>query len=224
MIPLKDDNPTRSFPLVTILLIAANCLIFFYQMTLPYRDGQMFIYQYGLIPLELTNLQDMTPEVPFPVWLSPFSSMFLHGDFWHLAGNMLYLWIFGNNIEDYLGRFKFVVFYIVSGLAAVTMFVMFSPRGDIPLVGASGAIAGILGAYMVLFPRAKVLTLIWILFFIRMIWLPAVFILGYWFVIQLLMAISSSGNEGGGIAWFAHVGGFIFGWIYIRLRRRKQIS
>ncbi len=223
MLPLKNDNPTRCIPIFTIGLIAVNCLIHFYQMTLPYKMAQLFVYQFGLIPIEVIHFRDMTPDIPFPVLLSPFSSMFIHGDLVHLGGNMLYLWIFGKNIEDYLGHSKFLIFYLMSGLAAVALFVLFNPHGTAPLVGASGAIAGILGAYMVVFPRARVLTLIWIIFIIRLIWLPAVFILGYWFVIQLLMALSSIGlPEGGGVAWFAHIGGFVFGWLYIRRQRKRK--
>lgn len=229
MIPLKDDNPTRSIPVVTYALIAVNCLVYFYQMTLPVRAEQLFVYQFGLIPTEIIHLTDMTPNIPFPVLLSPFSSMFIHGDLMHLLGNMLYLWIFGNNVEDFLGHFKFIIFYILSGLAAVALFVVFEPLGEVPMVGASGAIAGILGAYFVLYPRAKVLTFIWILFFIRIIWIPAIFILGYWFVIQLIMGASSLGSSGSGVAWFAHVGGFAFGWMVMRVRfkqvrRRKSSS
>ncbi len=223
MIPLKDDNPVSRTPIVTIGLIIANCLVFLYQMTLSAQGEQLFVFRYGLIPMEITHLTDMTPEVPFPVLLSPFTSMFLHSDLWHLGGNMLYLWIFGNNVEDYLGRGKFFGFYLLSGLAAVALFVVFDPNGKIPLVGASGAIAGILGAYMVVFPRARVLTLIWIIFFIRLIWLPALFLLGYWFVLQLVMGASTIGAaEGGGVAWFAHVGGFAFGWLVLRFYHRKK--
>lgn len=224
MIPLKDDNPVQRVPIITVGLILTNCLVFLYQITLSAQAEQLFVFQYGLIPLEITRLTDLTPDIPFPVLLSPFSSMFVHGDLWHLAGNMLYLWIFGNNIEDYLGRFRFLGFYILSGLAAVALFVLFSPQSKVPLVGASGAIAGVLGAYMVVFPRARVLTLIWIIFFIRLIWLPAVFLLGYWFVLQLIMGASTIGDTGGGgVAWFAHVGGFAFGWLLIRLYRRIKL-
>ena len=222
MIPLKDDNPVRHVPVVTIGLIAVNCLVFLYQLTLSPTAEQMFLFQFGLIPTEITHMADLTPDIPFPVWLSPFSSMFLHGGLWHLLGNMLYLWIFGNNVEDHLGRIRFLGFYILSGLAAVTLFVAFSPHGKVPMVGASGAIAGVLGAYMVLFPRARVLTLIWIIFFLRLIWLPAVFLLGYWFVLQIIMGASTIGaSDGGGVAWFAHVGGFVFGWLIIRLFGRR---
>lgn len=223
MIPLKDDNPTGRIPIFTVGLILINCAVYLYQMTLPVRAEQLFIFQYGLIPVEITHLSDMTPRIPFPFWLSPFTSMFMHGDLMHLAGNMLYLWIFGNNIEDYLGHIKFLVFYILSGLAAAALFIIVEPGGEIPMVGASGAIAGILGAYLVLYPRARVLTFIWIIFFIRMFWLPAVFLLGYWFVLQLIMGLSSMGaSQGGGVAWFAHIGGFAFGWLAIRYIRRRR--
>jgi membrane associated rhomboid family serine protease len=222
MFPLKDDNPLLRTPVVTIALIAVNCLVFLYQITLSSQGQQLFFLRYGLIPIEITHMADMTPQAPFPVLLSPFSSMFVHGDLLHLGGNMLYLWIFGNNVEDYLGRFKFLGFYFLSGLAAVALFAALSPNSQVPLIGASGAIAGILGAYMVLFPRARVLTLIWIIFIIRLIWLPAVFLLGYWFVIQLIMGASTIGeSNGGGVAWFAHIGGFGFGWLVIRLFRRS---
>lgn len=224
MIPLKDDNPTERIPIITIGLIAINCMIHFYQFALPYQETQLFIYQFGLIPVEITHFRDMTPDIPFPVLLSPFSSMFLHGDILHLGGNMLYLWIFGNNIEDSLGHIRFLIFYLLSGLAAVALFILFDPNGTVPLVGASGAIAGLLGAYIVAFPRARVLTLIWIIFFIRLIWLPAIFILGYWFVIQILMAFSALGTQqSGGVAWFAHVGGFVFGWLYFRRKKKKAL-
>lgn len=223
MFPLKDDNPTNTVPVVTVGLIIINCLIYLYQSLLPPNQEQLFVFQYGLIPIEITRFTDMTPDIPFPVWLSPFSSMFLHGDIWHLGGNMLYLWIFGNNIEDHLGHVKFFGFYLLSGLAAAALFIIFSPNGKVPMVGASGAIAGVLGAYMVLFPRARVLTFIWILFFIRMVWLPAMLLLGFWFVIQLVMGLSTVGNPGGGgVAWFAHVGGFVFGWLIMRRKKRKR--
>lgn len=225
MIPLKDDNPTNRRPYVTVGLILVNCAVFIYQLTLSPRAEQLFVFQYGLLPIELTRFTDMTPEIPFPVLLSPFTSMFIHGDLWHLAGNMLYLWIFGNNVEDYLGHVKFTGFYLLSGLAAVGLFVLFEPAGKIPMVGASGAIAGILGAYLVVYPRARVLTFIWIIFIIRMIWLPAIFLLGYWFILQIIMGLSSMGaSSGGGVAWFAHVGGFAFGWLIVRFYHRRRLS
>jgi membrane associated rhomboid family serine protease len=176
-----------------------------------------------MLPAEITHFSELTPELAFPVILTPITSMFLHGGFAHLGGNMLYLWIFGNNIEDHMGHVKFAIFYLISGLAAVALFTLFEPNGTTPLIGASGAISGVLGAYMVMYPRARVLTLIWIVFFIRLIWLPAVFILGYWIVIQLFMALSSvNAQQAGGVAWFAHIGGFAFGWIYFRSKRKKK--
>lgn len=224
MFPLKDDISTTRLPIITIALIVINCLIHFYRMTLPFQEAQMTVFQFGLIPAEIVHMTDMTPGAAFPVWLSPFTSMFLHGDLWHLGGNMLYLWIFGNNIEDYLGPVRFLIFYLVSGLAAVALFVALNPNGTVPMIGASGAIAGILGAYFVLFPRARILTLIWVIFIIRLVWLPAIFILGYWFIIQLVMGVSSLASQGGGIAWFAHVGGFAFGWLYFRVRTALRRS
>ncbi|MDD4050624.1 MAG: rhomboid family intramembrane serine protease [candidate division Zixibacteria bacterium] len=218
MFPLKDDNPISRLPIITIVLIVINCLAHFYRMTLPAQEAQLLVFRFGLIPAEVSHLTDMTPKIPFPVWLSPFTSMFLHGDLWHLGGNMLYLWIFGNNVEDHLGPIRFLIFYLVSGLAAVALFVLLKPNGTVPMIGASGAIAGVLGAYFVLFPRARILTLIWIIFIIRLVWLPAIFILGYWFIIQLVMGVSSLSSQGGGVAWFAHVGGFAFGWLFFKLR------
>ncbi len=224
MFPLKDDNPAHKPPIFTVTIIIINCLIHFYKMTLPETASMYFTYQFGLIPLEIINFADLTTDAPFPVWLSPFSSMFIHGDLMHLLGNMLFLWIFGNNIEDHLGHVRFVGFYLISGLAAVALFIVFNPIGRAPLIGASGAIAGVLGAYAVLYPRARVLTLIWIIFFIRLAWLPAMIILGYWFFIQMFMAITNIGmGSQGGVAWFAHVGGFAFGWILARFRYKKMV-
>jgi len=223
--PLKDELPTQNKPYVTIALIAVNALVYLYSALLPRRSFMIFLYQYGVIPVEIVHLTELTPEFSAPILLTPFTSMFLHGGFMHLAGNMLYLWIFGNNIEDHLGPVKFIIFYLVSGLAAVLLFVLFSPGSNVPLVGASGAIAGILGAYLVLHPRARVLTLIWVFYFIRLVHIPASFILGFWFFYQLIMSAISTGS-GGGVAWLAHVGGFAFGYVWFRfvLKRRRQFG
>jgi membrane associated rhomboid family serine protease len=224
-LPIKDENPTRNKPYATFILILINCLVYLYSITKSTRGYQIFLYQFGLIPYEIFHLTELTPEFASPILLSPFTSMFLHGGFMHLAGNMLYLWIFGNNIEDHLGPVKFLLFYFVSGLAAAFLFIIFSPSSDVPMVGASGAIAGVLGAYLVLFPKARVLTVMFLFYFIRMIYLPAKVILGFWFFYQLLMSAVSTGG-GGGVAWLAHVGGFAFGWIWFRflLRRRPKIG
>ena len=210
--PIKDENPTVNKPYVTVSLIVINTLVYLYTFPMNPKVFQIFMYKFGLIPYELVHLEELTPHFSFPVLLTPFTSMFVHGGFMHLLGNMLFLWIFGNNIEDYLGPVKFIIFYLVSGLSAVFLFVLFGPNSQVPLVGASGAIAGVLGAYLVLFPHARIVTLIW-LFFIQVVRIPAKFLLGFWFFYQLLMSVAGGG---GGVAWLAHVGGFAFGYIWFR--------
>jgi len=221
--PIKNENPTVNKPVATIGLIVVNSLIFLYSFLKPAHAFQVFIYQYGLIPYEIVHLTELTPDFHAPILLTPFSSMFLHGGFLHLGGNMLFLWIFGTNIEDSIGPTKFILFYLASGLAAAALFVIFSPNSNVPMVGASGAIAGVLGAYLVAFPRTRILTLVWLFFFIRIIRLPASFMLGFWFIYQLFMSVSGGG---GGVAWLAHVGGFGFGWVWFRFvikKRRRMI-
>jgi membrane associated rhomboid family serine protease len=219
--PLKDENPTVNKPYVTVSLIVINCLVFVYSYLLGERGFQIFVYQYGLIPYEIVHLAELTPEIGIPIFLNPLTSMFLHGGLMHLVGNMLFLWIFGNNIEDILGPVKFTIFYLVGGLAADFLFVLFSPNSQIPLVGASGAIAGVLGGYLVLFPRARIVTLMFIFYFIRIIRMPAKFMLGFWFFYQLFMSLTDTGG-GGGVAWLAHVGGFVFGYLFFKRRQKKQ--
>ncbi len=214
-LPLKDENPTVNKPVVTIAIIVINSLVFLYSIFKPGQGFQIFIYQYGLIPYELVHMTELTPQFSSPIWMTPFTSMFIHSGWLHIGGNMLFLWIFGNNIEDQLGPIKFIFFYIASGLAAVVLFVVFSPNSEVPMIGASGAIAGVLGAYLYLFPRARVLTVVWVFFFIRIVRLPASFMLGFWFLYQLFMSITSTGG-GGGVAWLAHVGGFGFGYVWFR--------
>ena len=217
--PIKDENPTTNKPYVTVGLIVINVLIYLYTFPMSARAFQLFIFKFGLIPYELVHLEELTPELSVPVLLTPFTSMFVHGGFMHLLGNMLFLWIFGNNIEDFLGPVKFIIFYIASGLAAVALFVLFGPNSQVPLVGASGAIAGVLGAYLILYPHARILTLIW-LFFIQIVRIPAKIMLGFWFFYQLLMSLMGGG---GGVAWLAHVGGFAFGWLWFRyIAGRRQ--
>jgi membrane associated rhomboid family serine protease len=223
-LPLKDDNPTHTFSFVTIGLILANCLIFYHQITLPFAASQRFIFQWGAIPYQITH-GEILYQKPFlhPI-LTLLSSMFLHGGFLHLIGNMLYLWIFGNNIEDTLGHFRFLLFYLLAGLCAALTQVFSDPQSTTPMIGASGAVAGILGAYLLLFPRAHVLTLMFIVIFIRLIRVPALIVLGFWFFIQILSV--SAGREGS-VAFFAHIGGFLAGLILVKAfqpqktRRRK---
>ena len=223
MIPLKDNNPTKSFPFVTIILIAINAVVFLYQLSLNNVSGKVFVFTYGAIPYELMNSINLplTPYIPNSVTL--FTSMFLHGGLFHLGGNMLYLWIFGNNIEDSMGHIKFVVFYVICGIAAVFAHTVINPGSKIPMIGASGAIAGVLGAYILLFPRAKVSTLIFFGFFIRIIEIPALIMIGFWIVIQFLSGAMSAGVQGGGIAYFAHIGGFLAGFAFIVFFKKRGV-
>ncbi len=216
-IPIKDENPTRCFPFVTITFIGLNTVIFFYQLFSP-EGLNYFIYRMGAIPYELTHFRAI-PHFPrlFPP-LTLLTSMFLHGSPLHLFGNMLYLWIFGNNIEDYLGFFRFILFYITSGLAASLTHIIFNPGSTVPMIGASGAIAGVLGAYLVLFPNHRVLTFVFLIFYIDIIPVPAAFLLILWFILQVMNV-----GLGGGVAWFAHIGGFLAGVVLINtLHRRKK--
>jgi len=219
-IPLKDENPTLRKPVVTIAIIAINALVYLFSATKDSQGFQAFIIQYGLIPYEITHVSELTPQLPFPVFLNLLTSMFMHGGIMHLAGNMLFLWVFGNNIEDHLGHLKFIFFYLAAGFAADALFILFSPNSQVPLVGASGAIAGILGAYFVLFPKARIHTLIFLVYFIRIVQIPAAVVLGFWIIYQVIMSAMSS-TAGGGVAWLAHVGGFAFGWLLLKLFASK---
>ncbi len=218
MIPLKDDNPTTTYPYITVGLIIINGLIFIYELSLG-RHFEHFLNKYGAIPVFVLN---MTSPIEYPPpYITVFTSMFLHGGFFHIAGNMLYLWIFGNNIEDSMGHLRFVVFYLISGIIAVYTFSIVNPHSTIPMVGASGAVSGVLGAYLILFPRAKVLTLIPFGFYMQIVKVPALFVLGMWIVIQLINGMVS-GGAGGGVAWFAHVGGFLAGIVLVGLFKKRR--
>lgn len=214
-IPIKDDAPTFRTPYVTIALIVINTLVFIFSWSQGLKGFQMITIQFGYIPTELVNSLELTPQLPASAYLTPFTSMFMHGGWMHLIGNMLFLWIYGNNVEDYFGPVKFILFYILSGLSAVALFTIFSPHSQVPLVGASGAIAGVMGGYMVLHPRAKITVLI-IFFFIQFIHVPAKIVLMIWFIYQLFMSLADY-SAGGGVAWMAHVGGFAFGWVALKL-------
>ncbi|HEX8948442.1 MAG TPA: rhomboid family intramembrane serine protease [Dissulfurispiraceae bacterium] len=220
MIPYKDDNPTYSYPFVTVGLIVLNCLVFFWELLTP-MDGDQIAFSYGAIPHNLLTSGGVQSVPPV---LSVFTSMFLHGGFLHIAGNMLYLWIFGDNIEDTLGHVRFFFFYLFSGVSAAYGYALMDPGSTIPMIGASGAISGVLGAYLLLFPRARVHTLIFIGIFWQIVAIPAVIVIGFWIVIQVVNALFSSGAlQHGGVAWFAHVGGFLAGLFTIKLwhpRRR----
>ncbi|MGK7877662.1 MAG: rhomboid family intramembrane serine protease [Xenococcaceae cyanobacterium] len=220
MVPLRDNNPTQITPYVTYGLIAVNILVFLYQISLNSPQLTEFFHFYAVVPKELTaSFKGISVNQPVPEWLTLVTSQFLHGSFLHVAGNMLFLWIFGNNIEEQLGRVKYLIFYLTCGvLAALTQW-FFSVQSGIPSLGASGAIAGVMGAYIIRFPRAEILTLIPLGFFITVFRVPAVFFLGFWFLQQAFYSFASLdvpsniGMESGGIAYWAHAGGFVFGVI-----------
>ena len=216
MIPLKDDIESTKPPIVTTALIAINLLVYVIQV-LSGSGQETWAWKYGLIPVELTRGVELTPAMSTSSTLNLLTSMFLHGGFFHLAGNMLYLWIFGDNVEDRLGHVRFLLFYLISGFAAAFFFIWTEPDLQIPLVGASGAIAGVLGAYLLSYPRARIATLIFFGFFIRVIYIPAVIVLGLWFVLQVISGLPTAGAGGntGGVAFFAHVGGFIAGLLLV---------
>lgn len=218
LFPLYDENPSRSFPFVTIGLIATNVAVFLYELSLgPFLP--QFINTYAMIPANI-------------IWgrsyLTILSSMFLHGGFVHIFGNMLYLWIFGNNVEDTLGHFPFLIFYLLAGLGGAMGHLLVSSASTVPTLGASGAIAGVLGAYIILFPGAYVVTVVPIFYFIRIVRLPALLVIGFWIVIQFLSGLASitaqptATQATGGIAWFAHIGGFLAGVILILILPKKH--
>lgn len=217
MLPFKDNIPTVHFPLITVLLIAINIAVFIYELSLD-AAGQLdsFLIQYGMTPYEITHGVSLVPR-GLPVYVTLFTSMFLHGGWLHIGGNMLYLWIFGNNVEDSMGRGRFVVFYLGCGLLAGLAQIAIDPVSDIPNIGASGAIAGVLGGYLLLYPRARVTTLVFLVVFITVVQLPAILVLLFWFLFQLFYGLSDLGAGTGGVAYFAHIGGFVAGLLAIRL-------
>ena len=236
MIPLKDDIPTRRTPIMTLVFIAINVIVYFLFERGLWELGDVGnerVVEYGAIPIELTEpgtectsaaggTQIACGDGDFagdnaPAWLTPLTSMFMHGSLLHLGGNMLFLWIFGNNIEDSMGRLTFVAFYLLGGFAALGLHVLTDADSAIPTVGASGAIAGVLGAYARLYPRARVVTVVFIIIIFTVVTLPAMLVLGVWFLLQLLPAFSEPSGAGGGVAYFAHIGGFVFGLLAIKL-------
>lgn len=221
MIPLRDINPTERFAIVTFILIVLNGMVFVYELTLGEAAGKLFIESFALIPRRLFSPGTAPGALPAAATL--FTSLFLHGGFLHVAGNMLYLWIFGNNVEDAMGRIRFVLFYLLCGLAAAYAHAFMNSSSLTPMIGASGAIAGVLGAYLLLYPRARVVTLVFFGFYIRTIELPAMAVLGLWFVLQFLNALITSGSAGG-VAWYAHIGGFGAGMLLIGLFKRRDVA
>jgi membrane associated rhomboid family serine protease len=216
VIPLRDKNPTRRTPIITWALIAACFAAFAVELSVSASGGfaalEDFFLEWGAVPVDVSRAieaRDFTDQAIVGV----FTSMFLHGGWLHLLGNMLFLWIFGNNVEDRLGRIPYLLFYLVGGVAAALTQVVIDPQSDIPLVGASGAIAAALGAYLVLFPGARILSLVFLGFFYQLLEVPALIVLGFWFVLQLVSGVGALGAETaqGGVAFFAHIGGFVTG-------------
>jgi membrane associated rhomboid family serine protease len=247
LFPLKDNIPTDGLPVVTLTLIAINVAMYlFFQEAIssPWLNApdEANVVEYGAIPYEFTHAGeecaidgpnivcgDEVSDQP-ATWLTALTSMFMHGGLLHLGGNMLFLWIFGNNVEDSMGPVKFTIFYLLAGFAATAAQIAIDPDAPVPGIGASGAVAGVLGGYLLLFPRARVITVIFIVFFFTIIELPAIAILGFWFIQQVLFGYFDldTGGNAGGVAYFAHIGGFVFGLIAIKLfaddrkRRRQQ--
>jgi membrane associated rhomboid family serine protease len=225
LIPIKDNIPTDRFPLVTFCLILANVVVYVLAVA---HGGSLFsgpdaheLVKYGVSPYQITHPAGRT-------WETVFTAMFMHASILHIAGNMLFLWIFGNNVEDSMGRVRFLAFYVVGGLAALALQVAVEPHSVAPTVGASGAIAAVLGGYVVLYPRARVLTLVLIIFFFTVVEIPATVMLGLWFAVQAAfgaVGLTDPTGAGGGVAYFAHVGGFVFGLLAIRAlaTRRKSV-
>jgi len=221
LIPLKDDNPlTRiRFQYVTVALIAANVAAFLWQVTLPADEARLMMYAFGMVPKVLFGEAILPAEANLiPAPLSLLTSMFLHGGWMHLIGNMLFLWVLGDNVEDSMGHGRFIVFYLATGLAAGLAHALTQPDSTIPTIGASGAISGVIGAYLVLHPKAQILTLV-VRFFIR---IPAFIVLGLWIGLQVMNAAIDDGT-GGGVAWWAHIGGFVAGALLVIPLRRKTL-
>ena len=247
MFPLKDDIPTRRFPILTVALILANVVMFFGFQGAFFGSDEKFderVIEYGAIPYEVSHPGDECSVSPSgqqlicegqegvsgdapsqaSTWLTILTSMFMHGGLLHIAGNMLFLWIFGNNIEDSMGRARFLAFYLLGGLAALLAQVVIQPDAAVPTIGASGAVAAVLGGYALLYPRARVVTVIFIIIFFTFVELPALVVLGLWFLLQLFYGASELSGpvaEGGGVAYFAHIGGFVFGLLLIKLFANK---
>lgn len=215
MIPLKDDNPRLITPFINYGLVVCNIAVFIYQLSLPAPALERFVHAYGAIPANITQGMNLP---------SLFTAMFLHGGFLHLLGNMLYLWIFGDNVEGLMGHGRYLGFYLLCGLAATISHIAIEPSSALPMIGASGAISGVLGAYLLKFPRARVLILVPIFICLTTFRIPALFVLGFWFLTQLTSGLGffHADMSGGGVAWFAHIGGFLAGLLFVKLFERRQ--
>ncbi len=224
-LPLYDDNPARRPAFVTWALIVACVAVFVWQSGLPEAQARLVSVQYGVVPQLFLGGAELPPEYrAIPAWASPASSMFMHGGWLHLGGNMLFLWIFGNNVEEAMGRFRYLLFYGLSGYAAALFQSVLDIQSTVPMVGASGAIAGVLGAYALLYPRANVRTLVVVLIFFRVISVPAAAILFGWFLMQTISGLQVPPGVQGGVAYFAHIGGFVAGCGLIFLLKRGDVK
>jgi hypothetical protein len=213
MIPLRDENPSRTVPVITTALVVINVLVFLFELTLG-PDLKPFLFEWALVPARLTLALRFGEEPISRVSVTVLTSMFLHGGWLHLIGNMWYLWLFGDNVEDRLGHVRYLFFYLCAGVVAALLHYATATDARVPTLGASGAIAGVLGAYLVAFPRARVITLVPLFPFFQVLALPAVLVLGIWIVFQFFSGALSLGyGSGGGVAWWAHIGGFAFGYI-----------
>jgi membrane associated rhomboid family serine protease len=223
MIPLHDDQPTSIFPTVTVALIVLCSVVFLWQLSLSPQAQTAVVFGFGMIPAVLFHEVSLAPNLDFiPAPLTVISSQFLHGGWMHLIGNMLYLWIFGNNVEDAMGHWRYIAFYLLCGIAAALTQALMAPTSQLPMIGASGAISGVLGAYLLLHPRARVLVAIPLGILLPAVRLPAVAVLGFWFVLQLISSLVAS-TEQGGVAWGAHVGGFVVGMLLIPIFKYRRI-
>jgi membrane associated rhomboid family serine protease len=223
VIPLRDDNPSGTPQIVTIVFIVMCVLVFLWQLSFGAQGGQRIVYALGVVPASLLGQGQLPAELSLvPPWMTVFTSMFMHGGWMHLIGNMLYLWIFGDNVEDSMGHGRFVVFYLLCGIAAVLAQALPDPSSTIPMVGASGAISGVLGAYLLLFPHARVLVAIPLGFFLHTMRIPAGLVLVLWFGLQLFSSAMAQPGQGG-VAFRAHIGGFIAGMILIPLFKQRRV-
>lgn len=226
LIPISDSPVRRRFPWVTVLLIVANVLVFIYELGLTDRELNVFIQSVGTVPVEILSGRDLPPAAPGPVWVTLLTAMFVHGGFLHIGSNMLYLWVFGDNIEDTFGHLQFTGFYVASGIAAGLAHTFVNSQSNIPSVGASGAVAGVLGAYLLLFPHAEVRTLLFLGPFITLTRISAVFLIGFWFVTQLFAGLVSLGvatEQTSGVAFWAHIGGFLAGLLLAFVFRPRRV-
>jgi len=216
VIPLKDLNKSRTAPVVTSFIIALCVVVFIFELASG-RDIVYLFHAFGVIPYEIISGVDIPPPDPLTLYGTLISHQYLHGGFLHIIGNMLFLWIFGDNVEDYFGKIKFYIFYTFCGVVAALIQVFAFPDSVAPLIGASGAISGVLGAYFILYPGAKIVTLVFLGFFVDLIVVPAYIWILFWFFVQFLSLISTASTSGGGVAWFAHIGGFVVGALIAKM-------